>query len=373
MNAAEEERDVEPGARIESDREHVNAKAKPGDQDLAAASDAASTSGDRGPELEKKKSKKKASNAGTAFAARLQAFTKDRQGQSMKRKRSDMLSAPSGDAGEAGDLIERGNFDGIEQSSAPDEEVPTAKLNKSSSKSGDDPTAAEARPQLKGDDDGEAEKAKSDYTIVVARYNESIDWLWPEMQHSIVYNKGSALGIPNEVPLPNVGRESHTYLTYVIEHYHQLPDIVVFTQARIRDHCFCEEIDYVRQLRDQASVNGKSDASVKKGTHPNGCWRPDWNRTVDARGNEHWYHGPTENPGVYFNDRPIVFQDWFTQHIQPEYPLPTSIYENAIFAVRREYITRHPLEDYRRLLHLVSYHRNPIEGHFFERSWYYIF
>ena len=35
----------------------------------------------------------------------------------------------------------------------------------------------------------------------------------------IIYNKGNPLGIPNEYPLKNVGREAETYLHYIIDNY----------------------------------------------------------------------------------------------------------------------------------------------------------
>ena len=74
------------------------------------------------------------------------------------------------------------------------------------------------------------------YKIVVARYNENIEWLNNEKLNCIFYNKGKQLNIDNEVILPNVGRESETYLHYIITNYDDLPDVVVFTQARISDH-----------------------------------------------------------------------------------------------------------------------------------------
>ena len=54
------------------------------------------------------------------------------------------------------------------------------------------------------------------YKIVVARYNENIDWLKSEMNNCIIYNKGNKLNIPNEIMLENVGRESEKYLNFII-------------------------------------------------------------------------------------------------------------------------------------------------------------
>ena len=76
------------------------------------------------------------------------------------------------------------------------------------------------------------------YQIVVARYNENIDWLRPIQEQCIFYNKGKELlqEVDSQICLENVGRESHTYLRYIIDNYDGFPDVVVFTQARISDH-----------------------------------------------------------------------------------------------------------------------------------------
>ena len=37
------------------------------------------------------------------------------------------------------------------------------------------------------------------YKIVVARYNENIDWLDPVMNNCIIYNKGNKLNLKNEI------------------------------------------------------------------------------------------------------------------------------------------------------------------------------
>lgn len=75
----------------------------------------------------------------------------------------------------------------------------------------------------------------------------------------------------------------------------------------------------------------------------------------------------------YKDNRPLLFLYWFKKMINSEYPNPISFYGNAIFAVRKELILKHPIEYYKELILEVNHHINPTEGHFFERSWYYIF
>jgi len=96
------------------------------------------------------------------------------------------------------------------------------------------------------------------YKIIVARYNENIEWLNSEMSNCVVYNKGNKLDIENEIILENTGRESETYLHYIITNYDKLPDVVVFTQARISDHKGSDDINFLINIKNDALCNSKS-------------------------------------------------------------------------------------------------------------------
>ncbi len=75
--------------------------------------------------------------------------------------------------------------------------------------------------------------------IVVAHYNEDIDWLKPWADNLIIYHKWKEteprFPVKNWVKLPNVWREAHTYLTHIVENYDNLADVTVFTQGRVCD------------------------------------------------------------------------------------------------------------------------------------------
>lgn len=72
--------------------------------------------------------------------------------------------------------------------------------------------------------------------LVVARCHESLAWLRrvPESFQITVYDKGD--GASGGHTLPNLGREAHTYLHHIAEHYDQLADLTVFVQGHPFDH-----------------------------------------------------------------------------------------------------------------------------------------
>jgi len=88
--------------------------------------------------------------------------------------------------------------------------------------------------------------------IIVARYNEDITWsnYFPNV---ILYNKGVPLEHKNQIMLPNVGREGHTYYQYIVDHYDQLDDYTIFLQGRPFDHSpnvLHQLMKYTRQTPD---------------------------------------------------------------------------------------------------------------------------
>jgi Protein of unknown function (DUF3431) len=72
--------------------------------------------------------------------------------------------------------------------------------------------------------------------VIVSRNNEDISW--SDMYASIrtVYEKSDEPNIPkvgtlgNVVRLANLGRESHTYLTHIVNNYGTLAELTVFSQ-----------------------------------------------------------------------------------------------------------------------------------------------
>ena len=197
--------------------------------------------------------------------------------------------------------------------------------------------------------------------IVVARYKESVDWLTdlPANATAIIYNKSyDPLIIDDCVrvqtqTLPNVGRESHTYLTYIVTHYDTLPDRVFFTQAGLSEH-FAEPASGILQrfLTSDTTVV----APFTEGLTP------------DARIGNYCgeFTAPAETDGV----------SWFRKYVTNDPSVDIDalhIWYSGIFCVSRERIRSRSRGYYADLLSQLSKDKNPEIGHYFERSWYYIF
>ncbi|MFV0339748.1 MAG: UDP-galactopyranose mutase [Parachlamydiaceae bacterium] len=186
------------------------------------------------------------------------------------------------------------------------------------------------------------------FSIVVAKYKEDVSWaLKYKDEHELyIYNKSeepfNASGVKVK-QLPNIGRESHTYLTHIIEHYHELSDYVIFSQGKHDEH----------------APNFHLLFSAGAGFRPF-TYQPNFRL-------DYWSHDLTPNQDD-FN-----FEQWLKKYIVQD-PLPPVIPVSlgATFCVTRDYILSRPLEYYKKLIQQLNSF-NPEVGHFFERAWFYIF
>jgi hypothetical protein len=190
------------------------------------------------------------------------------------------------------------------------------------------------------------------FRVVVARYKEDVNWLRPLSDSLLVFNKGDDVPPFPYTQLPNVGRESHTYLNYIIENYRNLPEVVVFTQGNISDHL--DKDDHLKLVR-------YAEEARKHGMSQNyGLWPTPYEWRISA------------HKGQLSRSADTLGQ-WFEKNVHPVHPGNTSyVYVGGIFAVRRDRILSHPVSYYQNLLRYFQV-LNPEEGHFMERSWYYVF
>ena len=203
--------------------------------------------------------------------------------------------------------------------------------------------------------------------IVAALYNENIDWLLPISHKTTVYAKSPARAARREfsawIPLPNVGRESHTYLYHIASNYHSLAEVTVFTQGNIEDHVpkgtnLLVEID---DLYREALVHGFSELNF---SGPN---------SFDGERIRHcckWLDELKEGQLSAAPESPRQFYETFLGK-----PMPKEVwyYHNGVFAVRRDHIQHRPREFYQRLEQRLARHVNPDEGHYMERFWRSVF
>ena len=205
-----------------------------------------------------------------------------------------------------------------------------------------------------------------DKCLIIARYNENLDWLTKYNDFKIlVYNKGEELDQNYKfkvLKLENLGRESHTWLTHIVNNYNNLNDINIFLQGKIDDlNCMVHTNpnDYLDNLE-------KYGFSVSRfGLLSPFHWK--WNVGVekDQRYKKQWLNYEISRSKIGFRN--------FSKKIFPSIPLIVATSYGGCFAVKKETILQHNIFFYKNLLDILSKHKNPIEGHYMERLWCYLF
>ena len=192
--------------------------------------------------------------------------------------------------------------------------------------------------------------------LVVARYTEDLAWLRkrPDNLTVTVYDKGpDASSGEGAIPLPNIGREAHTYLHHIVSRYDSLTEWTVFCQGKPFDHAY----DFKKTMRAYAanpSIIGSFrwlghliDTDDNRGER---LFRP-WSKNEDGRG--------------------LDMQGFHQALFDTNGPKYYTFVLGAQFAIHRNLIRQRPLSFYERALSVST--SFPDAAHCFERSWDLVF
>ena len=202
--------------------------------------------------------------------------------------------------------------------------------------------------------------------LIIARYNEDLSWLEEFKDFKIiVYNKGAELSgdlIYEVINLENKGRESHTWLHHIVKNYNNLNEINVFLQGKIDDlNCMAYKNpnDYLKK------INKYGFKASRYGLLGPFHW--DWNVNIDKdiKYKTQWENNEISRSNIGFRK--------FSKNLFPNIPLFVATSYSGCFAVKKEIIQQHNLSFYKDLLDILSQNQNPIEGHYMERLWCYMF
>jgi hypothetical protein len=175
--------------------------------------------------------------------------------------------------------------------------------------------------------------------IIVARYNENIEWT-KQFDNVILYNKGDEC-VENEIKLPNVGREGHTYYTYIYDNYDDLPDYVIFLQGNPFDH----SPNIIKDANDLIRNENKPDFIFLGNQlicYLNGC---------------------PAHAGLQ-DTMKIIYEELFGKEIHTN---PIKFTSGAQFMVSKKLILKHSRDFYHKIIKFLDYSVNPIEGFVIER------
>lgn len=219
--------------------------------------------------------------------------------------------------------------------------------------------------------DGQLKAPGSNYTykiIIPKTEKEDISWMAEEIPDAplVIYEVDNP-NAENKIP-KNKGREAMVYLSYIIDHYDDLPDTTIFMHA----HRHAWHNNMLLGLDAGAMIKRLNHERVARMGYMNvrchhdpGC--PDWIHMDRPGGDFDFYHKPEE----------IYWRRHIWEEIHPGAPIPPSISGIccAQFAVSRQRIREVPIErfvHYRKWL-LTTGMDDQFSGRIFEYIWHYIF
>jgi hypothetical protein len=191
-----------------------------------------------------------------------------------------------------------------------------------------------------------------DIELIVARHREDLAWLRrvPRTVRLQVYDKSGAPPAPGHRALPNVGREAHTYLHHLVEHYDALPDLLVCVQGHPFDHA----PDLHKRLRALAEGRERVEAFRWLG------FLVDEDDATGSRLFQRWSKNPEHTPLDMRGFWRAVFGDGAC-------PERFVFFGGGQFIVARETIRRRPRAFYARARDVAA--GFPDAAHGFERCW----
>ena len=212
--------------------------------------------------------------------------------------------------------------------------------------------------------------------LVVARYNEDLNWMKNEpfdhYPNVIIYNKGPNANFYHQsssqiVEVKNVGRCDHTYLYHIVQNYDKLKDITVFLPGSA-DMGF--KIKQTTDLFNEIETTGQA-AFVNTRTFPTSL------RDIYADFQlDEWKASDTRNTAINSESKLELskyrpYGVWYDHYLKDKEAYTLSFY--GIFSVAKEDILQYPKSYYENLIQDLSHSSNPEVGHYFERSWVAIF
>ena len=213
------------------------------------------------------------------------------------------------------------------------------------------------------------------FQVVVCRYKEDVKKMqWAEPYDCVLYDRTEeplkSTDKKRVVATPNIGRESHAFLTHIVTNYDKLADVTLFSQADPTIG-YCVPIHHYRDCASFRAVV----VDVAPGFPL--CTRDVYKRTGQQRGYG-WVQFPSpwkhewEAGSMLRTD--LSMGDFFDNLVERERPEGACVQcLHGMFSVTREVVHGRPKRFYQKLLDAIPEHSNPEIGHYFERAWPYIF
>jgi hypothetical protein len=209
-------------------------------------------------------------------------------------------------------------------------------------------------------------KPKAFFVITQFNYDLSLIMNYVDDNY-VIYDKSNTLD-SNDchiVKVPNVGYNIHDELHFIINHYDNLPELIVFVKGNFWKHCKVETFNKIIMNEYFTPIEDYSDYPEYFA----------YKKDVDGgymEINNSWFLLPNN---FYMTHEYIDTYNQFLDETfeNPVYPEFVRFSPGGQYIVPRKNILYYTVDFYKRLIELVNYSQLPAEAHLLERAMYTIF
>jgi len=213
---------------------------------------------------------------------------------------------------------------------------------------------------------------KPNIEIVVARFNENLDWLKDEPFNKypvICYNSGKNDDFykPDNmtvVKIPDIGKEAYTYLYHIVNRYDNIAEITIFLPGSANNNhkkqITKRQVYEVEDYKNTVFLSSKTN-DVQKDYYDFqlDSWCSTSSENIKENAECKLHLSKTRPFGKWYE---VHFNNIHTQHVN----------YFGILGIHRRHIVQNPKEKYENLLALFEKPNDEI-AHYFERAWEAVF
>lgn len=212
---------------------------------------------------------------------------------------------------------------------------------------------------------------KTKAKFIISRYSEAEnEFSWIDLvDNFVIFNKGdrSQLSLKLQkytIDKKNVGKDLETILSYIIDNYYSLEDVLVFTQANIKPHYFYHDEAFISFITnvEELGFSHKMVCEYEYEIPKKLLNSPDFNLQEHPAGNRMSNYHPSYD-----------LKTWWEKYTGERYIQNKRIFWGCIFGIKKELILRRSKSFYEILRKPLLNDSNPVETQFLERTWANIF
>ena len=195
---------------------------------------------------------------------------------------------------------------------------------------------------------------------VLVNYNYTPEWIKDYDYDYLIYDRSENLDwykdLPLNIPLElteNIGNADYDRLTYLIDNYHELPDIFILSKSNMFKYITKEEFDKLEKKDFTPLLTQKHKVYEPVCRYVNGIYEEI---------NNSWY-------ATQFKRKFNTYGDW-AKYMGLDSPKYLQFSPGGNYILTKERVHRYPKKFYEKMRDTLKHAVLPAEAHYVERTYY---